>query len=199
MELADRRQPPGDRRCGKAAIIEIDEIGADVAGLRPLEGADEAAVVLEVAPVGGERVRRRAALGAHHFEEGFDVVGARRGGARALHCATVPVSVSSAAVAGGGGAGIGASGVGSSRLGGMRIVISRGLGSTKVPRANIAAPKRAARTTSVMTNRIIVGMAVPMAGAAWKAEIEAPHAVASQGSLFVQPWAGFKREEDRLP
>ena len=56
-------------------------------------GADESAVILEIAAIGGEGVLRGAALGAHHFEESFDVVGARRGGARALHCATVPVSV----------------------------------------------------------------------------------------------------------
>src|SRR5690606_7512256 len=75
VELADGGYPPGGRGRGKAASFYIGEIVANVLCPRCFRGRppcrQERRVVGEVPGVALERVRRRATLGAHHFEEAF--------------------------------------------------------------------------------------------------------------------------------
>jgi hypothetical protein len=83
-------------------------------------------VIVEVAPVGVERVLGGAALGGEHVEEEAGVAGAAHedeGG----------------------------------RLVGTGTLISRGSGSTRVAKANMAAKPRPARMATTRRNRMSVG------------------------------------------
>ena len=72
-ELADRRQFARLRGGGKAACGDVVEIGADIGGgSTGKPAADLGRSVFEVAAIGGKRVFGGTALGAHHFEKGFD-------------------------------------------------------------------------------------------------------------------------------
>jgi hypothetical protein len=113
VELAHGREPPGRGRRLQPALVETGEIGTHDArlGLDCLDAlrAQKSLVIVEIAPIGRERVFRRASLGGEHVEENSNEAG-RRG----AHFE-------------------------GRREAGMVTVISRGSGSTRVASANIAA------------------------------------------------------------
>ncbi len=79
VKLADGGQAPGLRGRGETRLREIVEISRHVAVFRFIEPSpapfQKRHVIGEIAAISGQRVGLRAALGAHHLQEGFDEVG----------------------------------------------------------------------------------------------------------------------------
>jgi integrase/recombinase XerD len=78
VELADGGKAPCAARGGKARLLQLGEPGGDQlargGGRVGSPPGEEGPVVRQIAALGLDGVPRRAALGAHHFEEGLDVM-----------------------------------------------------------------------------------------------------------------------------
>jgi hypothetical protein len=84
IELADRRKPARDRACCEFALGEVAQIAAHIVRCRirdaAFPGHQIVAEILQIAPIGRERVRTCATLGREHVEEQLDVRCAGRSG-----------------------------------------------------------------------------------------------------------------------
>ncbi len=133
MEAAHAGEPARRRGALEAARLQFGEIGPDAggldgAGVEPLPG-QVGEVIVEVAPIGRERVGGRPALRGQHVEIGVHQALRTH---RAAH-------------------------FGCSFAFGMVTEISRGVGSTKVASANIAAKASPARIATTARKRKRVG------------------------------------------
>ncbi len=80
VELPQGGKPPGLGGRGETPRGEIADEGTDVGGLRTAQCGSQPGKhhggVIQIAPIGIERIDCRAALGAHHLEECFGMGGA---------------------------------------------------------------------------------------------------------------------------